>query len=712
MSTLVSILLAMLACSIVAGGVFWYALRRRSPLAKPLPFLSPPQRKLSDEERAAVERYLSSLARSRSTILPTGASSAQEQLVLTSQSNNVYPVTRAITRYGLSTDEPHKWRYYLDALEVHLPPQWEQYITDENYVELIKTQTIPLVISLNGHLLTHYNWDTPVLAPALRSTAQNASIRKSESEQVELLSVRKESPEEYALSRPEGTREALVIGTALLLFFFSLISPVMLTPWLVLAGITMTLVSGWFLYRRPADSDLREIHCLRGAPKRWGLFGESNQGQASNISLGSIDLIYPTHWQDYLAQDLGQTTEIDIYLNRHVVRQGRFLSLQDEVRNFPIQRWRKNIVLAGCALAVMVLLIALIPLSMPLKLSMAWIKGTDSLQVTQVADLEKTTLHVGDSLKVQGTGMCSIPAAYQGNRSYAFMPFDCSALYWNNAPALPLPQSDIIDKATALLDTTRQQLHPQTSTDPKLNPQLATAIQKSGMILLDDFSDIVLKTQELCSQKLDCVRLKNALVNLGNAKDWTTLVRRANSGALSGMNVLLRPVSAEALENLVNTATSTFFYRETRRAAEMLNSPPPGGFLIYSDEGRSLVSHPAPSVSLFDYNAPDQWPELQRLAGMLLQTPFTANGIVTNISTDANGTRHIALHSEPNSVTLWRYLGTSLLLVILVTTITINLLLALRRMNRNRIRLQEIQRYYDTCLNHTLGKIHSVRPMF
>ncbi|PRD14112.1 intracellular growth attenuator family protein [Pantoea coffeiphila] len=712
MGTLVSILLAILACSIVAGCVFWYALRRRSPLAKPLPFLSPPQRKLSDEERAAVERYLSSLARSRSTVLPTGASSAQEQLVLTSQSNNVYPVTRAITRYGLSTDEPHKWRYYLDSVEVHLPPQWEQYITDENYVELIKTQTIPLVISLNGHQLTQYNWDMPVLAPALRTTTPNASIRKAESEQIELLSVRKESPEEYALSRPEGTREALVIGTALLLFFFSLISPIMLTPWLVLAGITMILVSGWFLYRRPADSDLREIHCLRGAPKRWGLFGESNQGQASNISLGSIDLIYPVHWQDYLAQDLGQTTEIDIYLNRHVVRQGRFLSLQDEVRNFPIQRWRKNLVLAGCSLVVMVLLIALIPLSMPLKLSMAWIKGTDSLQVTRIADLEKTTLHIGDSLKVQGTGMCSIPAAYQGNRSYAFMPFDCSALYWNNAPALPLPQSDIIDKATALLDTTRQQLHPQTNTDPKLNPQLATAIQKSGMILLDDFSDIVLKTQDLCSQKLDCVRLKNALVNLGNAKDWTTLVRRANSGALSGMNVLLRPVSAEALENLVNTATSTFFYRETRRAAEMLNSPPPGGFLIYSDEGRSLVSHPAPSVSLFDYNAPDQWPELQRLAGMLLQTPFTANGIVTNISTDANGTRHIALHSEPNSVTLWRYLGTSLLLLILAAMVTINLLLALRRMNRNRVRLQEIQRYYDTCLNHTLSNIRSVRPMF
>ncbi|MBP2153737.1 intracellular growth attenuator family protein [Erwinia rhapontici] len=712
MSTIVIILAVMLACSVTAGCFFWYAMRHRPPLAKPLPFISPPYRKLSDEERTAVERYVSMLANNRHDTQPTGASSSPEQLVLTSQSNNVYPVTRSITRYGLSTDDQNKWRYYLDAVEVHLPPLWEQYIAEENYVELIKTQTIPLVISLNGHSLTQYRWESPALVPMVRATGQNASIRKEEGENVELLSVRKESLEEYALSKPDGTREALLISTGLLLFFISLVGPVVLMPWLILAGICMILFSIWMLYRRPTEKDLRDIHCLRGAPKRWGLFGESNQGQVSNISLGIIDLIYPPHWQSYVAQDLGQTTDVDIYLNRQVVRQGRFLSLQDEVRNFPIQRWRKNVVLAAGALLVLVLLISWIPLSMPLKLSLAWIKGTESLQVTQVSDLENVALHVGDSLKVKGTGMCSIPTTYQGNRSYDFMPFDCSAVYWNNAEPLPLPQSDIIDKATALLDTTRMQLHPQTSTDPKLNPQLATAIQKSGMILLDDFSDIVQKTQDLCSQEQDCVRLKNALVNLGNAKDWQTLVHRANSGALNGMNVLLRPVSAEALENLVNTATSSFFYRETRRAADALNSPPPGGFLILSDEGRQLVNQPSPAASLFDYNAPDQWPELQRLAGMLLHTPFNANGIITSITTDANGTRHIALHSEPDTITLWHYLGSSLLLLLLSLILVINTLLALRRIHRNRLRMMEIHQYYDKCLNHSLNDIQTVRPMF
>ncbi|KAB8312377.1 intracellular growth attenuator family protein [Erwinia endophytica] len=710
MSTIVIILAVMLACSIGAGCFFWYAMRHRPPLAKPLPFISPPYRKLSDDERRAVERYIDSMEKYRKNTVPNGIA---DHLVLNSQSNNVYPVTRSITRYGLSTDEPYQWRYYLDEVEVHLPPLWEQYIADENYVELIKTQTIPLVISLNGHSLVNYVYEQPALAPALRPVGPQASIRKEESENIELLSVRKETVEEYALSRPDGTRETCAIGVAFLLLFFSLTGPVVLMPWLVMAAITIILVSCWSLYRRPGKKDLREIHCLRGAPKRWGLFGESNQGQISNISLGIIDLIYPAHWQPYVANDLGQPTEVDIYLNRHVVRQGRFLSLQDEVRNFPLQHWKKNLVLAAGSLLVLVLLIVCVPLSMPLKLSIAWLKGTESVQVHSVNDLEKIPLRVGDSLNATGLGMCSIPTTYQGNRSYAFMPFDCSAIYWNNATPLPQPQSDIIDKATALLTTTNQQLHPQNNTDPKLNPQLATAIQKSGMILLDDFADIVLKTQDLCSQEQDCVRLKNALVNLGNAKNWETLVRRANSGALDGMNVLLRPVSAEALENLVNTATSSFFYRETRRATEALNSPPPGGFLILSDEGHQWVKHQAPTVSLFNYNAPDQWPELQRLAGMLLHTPFSASGIVTSISTDANGTRHIVLHSEPDVITLGRYIGTSLLLLIVTISFILNSVLTLKRIHRNRIRTSAIQNYYDKCFSPTLSPSHqNIRPLF
>ncbi len=710
MSTIVLILALVLVCLIAAGLYLWFKARNPSALAHALPFIKPAHRKLTDEERAAVEFYLSQQNKLSNKLLPGGGATVPAaKLALTPQSDNVYPVTHAITRYGLASDDPNKWRYYLDAEEVHLPPFWEPYITADNHVEVIRTQTLPLVISLNGHSLKDHIHDRPQPPVVTAAPTKNASIRKEESEHVELVNIRKETPEEHALNRPNGIREAVIISAALLLLFFSLISPVLVIPWMIFVAVLMIAWGCWNLFRRPASRELKEIHCLRGTPKRWGLFGESGQGQISNISLGIIDLIYPPHWQPYLTQDLGKTTDVDVYLNRQVVRQGRFLSLHDEVKNFPLQQWGRNAVLVASSALVLLLLLIYIPLNLPLTLSMAWLQGAQKVEVTSVQALEATPLRIGDTLKVRGSGMCYVPPPANGGGAVNFAPFDCSGIYWNNAAPLPQPESEVIDKATALLATVNSQLHPS-GTDQKINPQLASAIEKSGMILLDDFSDIVLKTQDLCQAENDCVRLKNALVNLGNAKNWSGLVKRARSGALQGVNVLLRPVSAESLESLTKVATSSFIFNETRLAAAALNSPPPGGFLIRSDEGRQLISHPQSSAPQSEYNALDQWNELQRLSTLLLHTPFQAQGVITSLSVDANGTRHVALHSEPDMITLWRYLGTSLLLLAVVVSLGYNAWRLVQRRRINQHRVADIQRYYDSCFNPQLNPM-SMRPM-
>ena len=379
------------------------------------------------------------------------------------------------------------------------------------------------------------------------------------------------------------------------------------------------------------------------------------------------------------------------------------------MKNFPLQQWGRNAVLVASSALVLLLLLIYIPLNLPLTLSMAWLQGAQKVEVTSVQALEATPLRIGDTLKVRGSGMCYVPPPANGGGTVNFAPFDCSGIYWNNAAPLPQPESEVIDKATALLATVNSQLHPS-GADQKVNPQLASAIEKSGMILLDDFSDIVLKTQDLCQAENDCVRLKNALVNLGNAKNWSGLMKRARSGALQGVNVLLRPVSAESLESLTKVATSSFIFNETRLAAAALNSPPPGGFLIRSDEGRQLVSHPQSSVPQSEYNALDQWNELQRLSTLLLHTPFQAQGVITSLSVDANGTRHVALHSEPDMITLWRYLGTSLLLLAVVVSLGYNAWRLVQRRRINQHRVADIQRYYDSCFNPQLNPM-SMRPM-
>lgn len=703
MSTILIVLAAMLAGALVAGWLYRRRIQRRYRLPFLTAFAGATTRKLTQDERDAVENYLEILNRTQLTPGPTGATAAPVALKLNAQSDTVLCVTRSITRYGITTDDPNKWRYYLDSVEVHLPPSWEQYINDENSVELIHTDSLPLVISLNGHTLNEYLQEAPRFALERASSTQ-ASIRGEETEQIELLNIRQETHEEYALSRPDGIREALLIVAAFLLFFFCLLTPDVFVPWLA-GGAVLLLAGGlWGLFAPPTKTSLREIHCLRGTPKRWGLFGENDQEHLNNISLGIIDLIYPRHWQPWIAQDLGQKTDIDIYLDRHVVRQGRFLSLHDEVKNFPLQHWLRSTVIAGGAALVLVMLLLFVPLDMPIKFTLSWIKGAQTIEATSVNKLDEAGVRVGDTLRLKGIGMCNIhtPGAWNTRQNSPFMPFDCSQIIWNDAPPLPLPESEVVNKATALTQTVNRQLHPKPDDDSRVSPALRSAIQKSGMVLLDDFGDIVLKTQDLCSSQDECIRLKNALVNLGNSKDWDSLVKRAEAGRLDGVNVLLRPVSAESLDNLVATSTSPFMMRETTRAAQALNSPAPGGFVIASDEGSDLVDQPYPQVALYDYPAQEQWSQFQRLAQMLMQTPFSAEGIVTSVYTDANGTRHIGLHRMPDSAGLWRYIGTSLLMTAMLIAIFWNGFMALRRYQRSRTRLAEIQQYYENCLNPKL----------
>ncbi len=92
----------------------------------------------------------------------------------------------------------------------------------------------------------------------------------------------------------------------------------------MIGGAILLLAAGLWGFCAAVEKRAAEIHCLRGTPRRWGLFGENNQEQINNISLGIIDLIYPAHWQPYITQDLGQQTDIDIYLDRHVARRAGF----------------------------------------------------------------------------------------------------------------------------------------------------------------------------------------------------------------------------------------------------------------------------------------------------------------------------------------------------------------------------------------------------
>lgn len=692
-SAVLSIILSIVFLLFI-NGIYWAKRKHYTLFKTSYPWHKPRKRKLTPQEREAISQYLNALSKNSDNI-PIRSLSAANLTPL--NHSDVYPITHAVTRYELANDTHHQRRYYLDNVEVHLPDAWAIYLTNENQLELVKTQSMPLVISLNGHSLTEL-----LQNPRLSSTdkASSVSIHQNQQDAITFKGSRQESYQEYQFSQQGGSKEAIMLVAAMLLFALSLLSPNALLPWFITIATGLFTWGIWLLFSYPDKQELKEIHCIEGTPKRWGLFGDATGDPLNNIYLGALDIRYPSHWRPYLDKDLGQMINIEMYPNRHVVRQGQFLSIHNEVNQFPLQPWIRNAILLCGSLFTLTLLFTSQPLSTPFKLSSVWlhIHNTQHIQVNSVDKLKDANIRIGDTISLSGKGMCTIPDHYKEGKRYPAWPFDCSSIYWNNLPAIPIT-SKVVNNAKALQATIERQLHTNEG-NQKLNPELTNAIQKSGMILLDNFADIVMNTEALCVEKTSCVRLKNALVNLGNNSSWTALLKRAHSGQLKGVNVLLRPASAQQLSEIVSLTTALYYQQEIQQISHSLASLPKGGFLIQSSEKTPFVKLVEPAQLRDRYSPFHRWQELEALSQQLLTTPFVAKGVITDLRTDAKGTQYIVLHSEPNSITLWRYLFTCSLILVVSITLVVNAILLILRIRRAIARTANIQRYYDQCIKH------------
>ncbi|MBC8953370.1 Intracellular growth attenuator protein igaA [Xenorhabdus sp. PB62.4] len=691
MSSLV-IILATFIISLIIMASFLNFRWKRLDNARYLPsMVKTARRKLDADEYQSIESYL----RNAHLLMKQSSRHQAGYPALPVKSDNVYITSHPITRFSAARDESHHWRYYVDETEIHLPVFLEPFITQQSTIEIIQTSSMPIVIAVNGHSLKDYQQDLSITRAIAKK--EHASIQKNGNSSANLLYIRKETLEEYRLRHSTGIQEGILMSMGLSIWFVALFLPIPMFPWLMSVALLGILGSFWPHFRLPSGRKLSNIHCFSGIPKRWGVFSEFEPEPRKNISLGGIDLIYPAHWEPYVFHDLDQNTDIDMYANCHVTRQGRYLSLHEEEKHYPYQRHRKNLILVVFSVLALSLLYFYQPVSLSMRLSLAWLYGNNTKVITSFTELQKMPLKPGDVLKVKGVGMCYMPPdrAYGGDIAY-FAAFDCYGVYWNSETPLPILESKAVEKSAALIKMVNEQLHPF-SNNRKINPSLDEAIVKSGMILLDNFAPIVLKTHSLCQNEPECNRLKNALANLGNAKNWNTLLNDAKRGKLDGTKVLLRSASADALEKLVDTTTASFIYREMDKITTLINSPSPGGVLLISAEKRELIEYPMRVGNMYEHTALERWQELEEVLGLLMRTPFETGGIVTQLSEDANGTRQITLHREPDTKTLIRYLGSCLLLAILLTTFTINMILVIKKKQKNRRRIQHITQYYDNC---------------
>ncbi|MBP6123085.1 MULTISPECIES: IgaA/UmoB family intracellular growth attenuator [Providencia] len=682
------IITAIIIISLTIMASFLYFRRGRHSGVYQIPSLATPSfRKMIDTDYQTISQYLKHCA---------SASHNPSQTVWQIKKNaTIATICNSVTRFNLGQEQGYAWRYFIDTIEVQLPSQLEPFLQRQNVMELVETDHLPLIVSMNSHSLKDFSHEW-LVEPAIESIFPEAAIQERGQHNIELLRMRKETREEYRLHHSSGWLGAAIICLSFLLGYLTLISIPLLQGWGLVSAALCFIFGLFVLFRSKVfPKKYQDVKCIYGQPKRWELYGELDKKYSSTVSIGGVDLHYPAHWAPYIHHELNKPTNIDIYASGDVLKYGQYLSLHEEERDYPYKRFKKNIVMLIGALFVLALVFSYQSMSLPVKLGFAWLEGVEKITATSSTELETSKLKVGDTLSAKGMGMCYRPPNLNDSEQALFVPFDCSGVYWNNINLVNEPESEKVELSIELLNTVKNQLHPDKDAGG-VNPRLQRDIMKSGMNIIFDFSQIILKTNALCQEDAACSKLKNALINLGSTDDWGTLVNKASAGKLSGAHVLLRAGSAEALENIVEATTYEFIRKEIDREVRKLNSPPPGGVLLISDENKSLVDLISGS-SFNDMTQLQRWQELKRLSSILINTPFDIEGIITHLSVDANGTLYIVLHEEPNADVLSQYVCSSLFVLFLIFCALINGSLIVIRVLNNKRRLRKIIQYYDKC---------------
>lgn len=685
----VIILALIIASLIIMVSVLFFRRGRRSSVYQIPSLATPAFKKMIESDFQTITQYLN---HSASKNLHSPAQAAWQ----IRKNATVATICNAITRFNLRQEQGQDWRYFIDTIEVQLPSQLEPFLQRQNVMEIVETDHLPLIVALNSHSLKEFSYEWEVTSEEPKAQPE-ADIHEGEPNTIQLLKMRKESKEEHRLHNSSGWLGAIVVSLSFFIGYLTIVSIPIFQGWGLTLAAVVFILGMFLLFRlRLFPKPYQDVQCIYGQAKRWELYGELDKKYSSTISIGGVDLHYPSYWLPYLKYELGDPTNIDLYSTGEVLRYGRCLSIHEEERYYPYKRFKKNVLMFFSALLVLAMVFSYQSISLPVKLGFAWIEGAKKVSVVDPSDLTARKIRVGDTLSAKGMGMCYRPPNLNDANQALFVPFDCSGVYWNNINLITEPQSEVVNRAIDLLNSVKNQLHPDKDA-PGINPRLQREIMKSGMNIIFDFSEIILKTNSLCDQKDYCIKLKSALSNLGGSvDDWPVLVSKASSGKLSGAHVLLRAGSADALEKLVEDTTYDFIKKELDKEVRKLNSPPPGGVLLISDENRPLVDL-MPVSSLSEMNQVQRWYELKRLSSILINTPFDVEGVVTNVSTDANGTLQVVIHERLDDDVLSEYVCRSMLVFFLMICTVVNGTLIIIRVLNNKRRLRKITEYYDKC---------------
>lgn len=464
--------------------------------------------------------------------------------------------------------------YLIGSVEIKPFRDWETFIAPHNVCEVVLGPRAALPLRLNHAALP------AVAAEQVRQMRMDARLRHARSgvaleptgeddgaPPATLGSSRQETPAEAALRTAWAGSAS---GWALLLGLGGIalaVVPALQSSdqtFLAIPALACMACGAILLYLRLARPARRpaQIRTLRGMLVLDASDGRGKPAPWHQARIGGMEVRYPAHWLPHLAGRDGQACEVDLDLNHEVVRHDR-LSLYEERRRFPVQRWGWHLALLTAAAAMLAL-----------SLQTAWPLG-DTLSraaaILHVRTLEASTPTAllaqqprpWDRLVLSGTADClptadadDMESAVAGN---ARSSLGCHRLGWREQPidlsSYRLPAD--LQALQAFVEKIRPlpgadlppspRLH---NGDPRQEATLALLDMPGLPVRLDDFAQHLLELDRVCAQRKDdaCASLRDSIAALaGHEGDWPGAVAQAQADGHAMPDVRIPPHDARVL---------------------------------------------------------------------------------------------------------------------------------------------------------------------
>jgi len=405
-----------------------------------------PQRKLDPTELRLVDAVIAQ---------------AEQKTLGALDSHEVFSLSGPYLRHGLTNNGNTVWHDTIDGVEVLLPYDAEYFLREDNEALVVLAKKKAIVVALNDAFTlaggeerdqrreqNQQQWERGDYGGLSPIVEEPDASQDSNSDTLIIREQREESDAEIQARRGRGI--GLLPAVLWTLAFISLAIAAHSDTGLFLAlflsaGVVFILLALFTTFRRPPLGEPLKVNQVSGQIRLTPIaVDEHNNVQVSVTLNESIGFDLPEHWRPFIQYEDGQHQEMAVRVDDYsVVRYGHRMSLDEEVRRFPLVYWGRHLTLAIVgAIALLFPLSNVTQLSRDILLTSQSLSGAPQRELDNAKAVRDNPPTPGTLAHLKGNARCAVET---GSDSPSI---DCRQLYWgSSAPRSSHTQApDIIQR--------------------------------------------------------------------------------------------------------------------------------------------------------------------------------------------------------------------------------------------------------------------------